>query len=113
MNKFSFALTAILMTSATFANAQNVPQVNPERPNSATTRAVNAPRTTAVVSLTQLRKGSNSFTMKQAKMRIERAGFSSVTDLKKDKQGIWQAKAMRDGKSVAVGFDYKGNIGAE
>ena len=37
----------------------------------------------------------------------------SVTDLKKDDDGVWRGNAMRDGKSVTVGFDYKGNIAAE
>ncbi len=40
-------------------------------------------------------------------------GLMTVTDLKKDDQGIWRGKAMHDGKSVTVGFDYKGNIGAQ
>ena len=55
--------------------------------------------------------GANSFTEGQAKSRLEGAGLMNVTDLKKDDDGVWRGKAMRDGKSV--GFDYKGNIAAE
>lgn len=60
-----------------------------------------------------LEKGANSFTEAQARSRLEGAGFTKITDLKKDDQGIWRGKATRGGKSVNVGFDYKGNIGAE
>ena len=60
-----------------------------------------------------LEKGANSFTEGQAKSRLEGAGLTNVTELKKDDDGIWRGKAMRDGKSVGVGFDYKGNIAAE
>ncbi|WP_375459635.1 hypothetical protein [uncultured Enterovirga sp.] len=74
--------------------------------------SVNATGKATIVPLTSLENGSNSFTEGQARSRLEAAGFTNVTELKKDDQGIWRGKAMRDGKSVTVGFDYKGNIGA-
>ncbi|WP_375458678.1 hypothetical protein [uncultured Enterovirga sp.] len=74
--------------------------------------SVNASGTAALVAMTALEKGANSFTEGQVKSRLEGAGFSNVTDLAKDGDGIWRGKAMRDGKSVSVGFDYKGNIAA-
>lgn len=61
----------------------------------------------------QLEPGANSFTEGQARSRLEDAGFKDVADLKKDDQGIWRAKAQKDGRSVNVGLDYKGNIGAQ
>ena len=75
--------------------------------------SVNASGKAEFVAPTALEQGANSFTEGQAKSRIEGAGLQNVTDLKKDDQGIWRAKAMRDGKSVTVGFDYKGNISAQ
>jgi Peptidase propeptide and YPEB domain len=54
--------------------------------------------------------GANSFTEAEARSRIERAGYTSVSDLKKDDQGIWRGTAMKNGKSVKVSLDYKGNI---
>ena len=57
--------------------------------------------------------GSNSFTEGQAKSRLEKAGYSKITDLKKDDQGIWRAKAEKDGKSVNVALDYQGKIAAK
>ena len=74
---------------------------------------VNASGQATIVAASALEKGANSFTEGQAKSRLEGAGLSNVTDLKKDDQGIWRGKGMRSGKSVAVGFDYKGNIAAE
>ena len=57
--------------------------------------------------------GRNSFTEGQAKSRMEKAGYTNVTDLKKDDQGIWHAKAQKDGKSVNVALDYQGKIAAK
>jgi len=75
--------------------------------------SVNPSGTAKIVAASALEKGANSFTEGQAKSRLEGAGLSDVTDLKKDDQGVWRGKAKRNGKSVTVGFDYKGNIAAE
>ena len=55
-------------------------------------------------------KGANSFTESQAKDRALAAGFTSVSSLVKDGGGIWRGTAMKDGKSVKVAVDYKGNV---
>lgn len=54
--------------------------------------------------------GSNSFTEGQARSRIEAAGFTNVTDLQKDDQGVWRGRAMRNGAAAAVGLDFQGNV---
>ncbi|RTM07529.1 MAG: DUF4142 domain-containing protein [Hyphomicrobiales bacterium] len=54
--------------------------------------------------------GANSFTEAQAKSRIQDAGFSNVSALTKDDQGIWRGTAEKDGKQVAVALDFKGNV---
>lgn len=54
--------------------------------------------------------GANSFTEGQAKSRIEAAGYSDVSDLKKDDAGIWRGKAKKDGKAVTVALDFQGNV---
>ena len=69
----------------------------------ATTRA-NAP---------QPAKGANSFSNGEARRRIEGGGFSTVSDLKKDGDGIWRGNAMKDGAKVGVWLDYKGNVGQQ
>ncbi len=55
-------------------------------------------------------KGANSFTEGQAKDRAMAQGFTGVSSLKKDADGIWRGTASQDGKSVQVAIDYKGNV---
>jgi hypothetical protein len=54
--------------------------------------------------------GANSFTEGQAKSRIEGAGFTQVTGLKKDDNGVWRGSAMQNGKQVTVSVDFRGNV---
>jgi hypothetical protein len=57
--------------------------------------------------------GANSFTEAQAKSRIEKAGYTNVSGLSKDKDGIWKGKASKAGTSVIVALDYQGNVVAK
>lgn len=75
--------------------------------------SVNASGTINVVAPGALEKGANSFTEGQARSRIESAGFTQITGLQKDDTGVWRGKAMKGGKTMDVGFDYKGTIGAQ
>ena len=54
--------------------------------------------------------GANSFTEGQAKSRLEANGYSNVTALKKDDNGVWRGSAMHSGAQVSVSVDYRGNI---
>jgi hypothetical protein len=54
--------------------------------------------------------GANSFTEGQAKSRLEASGYSAVTELKKDDDGVWKGKASHGGQQVNVSVDYRGNI---
>lgn len=54
--------------------------------------------------------GANSFTEGQARSRLRDRGFTKVSGLKLDHQGIWRAKATKDGKPVTVALDYRGNV---
>lgn len=54
--------------------------------------------------------GANSFTEGQAKSRLEDNGYSNVTALKKDDNGVWKGSAMHAGAKVNVSVDYRGNI---
>ena len=58
-------------------------------------------------------KGRNSFTIGEARRRITAGGFTQVTSLRKDQDGIWRGKAMKNGQSVSVYCDYQGNVGAQ
>ena len=57
--------------------------------------------------------GKNSFTRKQARSRITKAGYTHVEKLMKSQDGLWQANAVRNGESVHVALDYKGNIATQ
>jgi hypothetical protein len=54
--------------------------------------------------------GSNSFTEGQAKTKIEGAGFTNVSELKKDDNGVWRGKANKGGSSTDVSVDFQGNV---
>ena len=54
--------------------------------------------------------GANSFTEGEARSRIEKNGYSDVSGLSKDSQGVWRGMAMKDGKRLNVALDYKGNV---
>ncbi|MGV7219048.1 hypothetical protein [Bradyrhizobium sp. UFLA05-112] len=54
--------------------------------------------------------GRNSFTEGQAKSRIEAAGYSNVSDLQKDNDGVWRGKADKAGTKTDVSIDFQGNV---
>ncbi|WP_375309665.1 hypothetical protein WHZ77_20875 [Bradyrhizobium sp. A5] len=54
--------------------------------------------------------GRNSFTEGQAKSKIEDAGYSNVTELKKDDKGVWRGQASKGGSAIAVSVDFQGNV---
>lgn len=59
---------------------------------------------------TMAAKGRNSFTESQARGRIEKAGYANLGELTKNKNGVWQGTATKDGGKVNVALDYKGNV---
>ena len=56
--------------------------------------------------------GANSFSEDQARGRLTKAGYRSISRLAKDKDGVWRGTASRGAKKVHVGLDYKGNVSA-
>ena len=55
-------------------------------------------------------KGANSFTENQAKDRAMAAGFTNVSALTKDADGIWRGTASMNGKEGKIAVDFKGNV---
>jgi len=55
-------------------------------------------------------QGANSFTQSQAQGRLTKAGYSRVSKLLKDKNGVWRGMAYSGRSHVRVGVDYKGNV---
>jgi hypothetical protein len=54
--------------------------------------------------------GRNSFTEGQAKSKIEGAGYTNVTELKKDDNGVWRGRASKGGSATSVSLDFQGNV---
>ena len=55
-------------------------------------------------------KGANSFTENQAKDRAMAAGYSNVSALTKDADGVWRGIATLNSKAGNVAIDFKGNV---
>ncbi|MBB4570753.1 hypothetical protein [Rhizobium leucaenae] len=101
MRKILLISAAFLMaTSAGFAQSQK-PTTTQKTP------AVATPDTTNPGAPVQ---GKNSFTESQAKSRMEKAGYTEITNLQLDDQGVWRASAKKGSKTVQVALDYQGNI---
>ena len=104
MRFITVALAAAAIASAGAAAAQNSTTADP---NAGQNAAVKKPDTAGTPS-----KGANSFTKKQAADRMAKAGYTPAGDLTKDKDGLWHANATKDGKTVDVSLDFKGNVNA-
>src|SRR3954464_8635857 len=101
--KRSLATLWIVAMMATAAAAQNQPAKSGPNNNAVNSSGQN--NSNAPVA------GRNSFTEGQAKSKIEEAGYTNVTDLKKDDNGVWRGKAAKKGGSAtAVSVDFQGNV---
>ena len=58
-------------------------------------------------------RGANSFTEGEARSRIESNGYSNVSGLTKDDNGVWRGKAQKGSQQAQVWLDYKGNVGQQ
>lgn len=122
---FALATAALLASGPGFA--QSTQTTNNGKPETSTTQsdvANTAKRTSDAASIngnpavattsanaTTPAHGSNSFTMNEAKARLERNGYANVGDLKKDDNGVWHGQAQKGGNTAMVWLDYKGNTG--
>ena len=116
MRTLTVAAAVCLLTGAAVAqtpNRPNPPNATVAPPNTTTDQSHNpATATTSNANDTAApAKGSNSFTENQAKDRIAQRGYSNVSDLQKDNDGIWRGHAQHSGSDVQVWLDYKGNVG--
>jgi len=56
--------------------------------------------------------GASSYTADQARVALEKAGYTELGPLNQNANGLWQGEATKDGKKVSVSIDYKGAITA-
>ena len=94
----AIAAIATLTTGAALAQYGAKAPANPPAAQTQTQTKPATPATPSAAAMTET----------QAKARIESQGFTNVSELKKDAQGMWSAKAMKDGKSVQVSLDARG-----
>ena len=110
MHRFLAVATAVVLSAAAASGPALAQNAAPAANHDAGTPAVatsNANNPGAPVA------GANSFTQAQARSRIERAGFSNVSRLVKDKEGIWRGTASKGGAVFHVALDYQGNVVAK
>lgn len=106
MKRIIAATIISLAASSAMAQQKNPPaNQDPSTPAVTSPKAGNNPGAPAA--------GANSFTEDQAKSRIEAQGFTNVSGLAKDKDGVWRGKASKGGKNQDVSLDYQGNIVAK
>ena len=102
MKRTAIIMTVAAMVAAGPALAQNQPAQSGPNNNAVNSSGQNnSPAPVA---------GRNSFTEGQAKSKIEEAGFSNVSALQKDQDGVWRGKAKKDGKDTEVSLDFQGNV---
>ena len=56
--------------------------------------------------------GANSYSESQARKLIESQGYSDVSALMNDREGIWRGTAKQGAAQVHVTVDYKGHVTA-
>jgi hypothetical protein len=89
------------------AAAPNEPCSTTTTPNSPTSPAKAPPPATTTPEAT-----IRAFTKDQAKSQIEAKGYSNVSGLRKDAEGIWRGRAEKDGSPTNVILDVNGNVTA-
>lgn len=93
---------AMVTLSTAVALAQDMPaQSGPQNPAIKSTDQNNSSAPVA---------GANSFTLSQARSKIEAQGYTHVRGLRKGEDGVWRARASKDGQTVPVSLDYQGNV---
>ncbi len=102
MKRFKTFLMGAALLASTAALAQTPPAKSGPNNNAVNSSGQN--NSNAPVA------GRNSFTEGQAKSAIEKAGYTKVSDLKKDDNGVWRGKASKGGSSTNVSVDFQGNV---
>lgn len=103
MKLLKIIIVAGSIAASAAAVAQNAPAKSGPGNNAVNTEQKNSDAPVA---------GRNSFTEGQAQSAIEKAGYTNVTGLKKDDNGVWQGSASKGGRAGNVTVDFQGNVNA-
>jgi opacity protein-like surface antigen len=101
-------LITALIVSATLVASSGAFAQNPPAKNGPGNNAVNNEQKNSNAPVA----GRNSFTEGQAQSAIEKAGYTNVTGLKKDDNGVWRGMASKSGATSNVSVDFQGNVNA-
>ena len=104
MTRLIYASLAAVTLLAVSAQAQTTAPAAPAPTVTTTPPVANVPDGGAPL------PGSNSFTEAQATARIVELGYTNVSGLAKDADGVWRGTATKDGKITNFALDFKGNI---
>jgi putative membrane protein len=111
MKTLVFGLMASLAVGGAYAQTATTPSGTMGGGTAAASGNSNQAVATTNANAPMPAKGANSFTMSEASSRIAKNGFTNVTGLAKDADGVWRGHADKDGTNAAVWLDYKGNVG--
>jgi putative membrane protein len=73
-------------------------------------KSTSAVKTAHTVNDGKAEAGRNSFTQAQAREHIAKSGYADVSTLTKGNDGVWRGTAQKDGRTVKVALDFKGNV---
>jgi opacity protein-like surface antigen len=73
-------------------------------------KSASAVKTAHTVNDGKAEAGRNSFTEAQAREHIAKSGYAKVSPLAKGSDGVWRGTALKDGATVKVALDFKGNV---
>ena len=73
-------------------------------------KSTSAVKTAHTVNEGSAEAGHTSFTQAQAREHIAKSGYAGVSPLTKGDDGIWRGTAHKDGRTVKVALDFKGNV---
>ena len=94
-------MTRILSLAAVLVAALALPAIAGDTAMKATPEATAATASAPV---------GNPFTMEDARKHFVQLGYTNVSELVKDADGKWVGSADKDGKTVVVAVDVKGNV---
>lgn len=101
-------LLKTIIVAASFATCAPAFAQNPPAKDGPGNKAINSEQKNSNAPVA----GRNSFTEGQAQSAIEKAGYTNVSGLKKDDNGVWRGKASKGGSSSSVSVDFQGNVNA-
>jgi hypothetical protein len=94
-------MTRILPLAAVLVTALALPAIAGDTATKATSEAPAATASAAA---------GNPFPMETAHKHLVQLGYTNVSELMKDANGKWVGSADKDGKTVIVAVDVKGNV---